>query len=92
MAYAEPTGPTTSSAGRPTGLRLSLGRPFRLSPDDPSSLYCTMLVTHANEPDVTLNVPPEPIDVPVIGGRYLLPAALWEADGCRLSTCTDGLV
>lgn len=52
-----------------------------------------MLVTHANEPYVTLNVPPpEPIDVPVIGGRYLLPAALWEADGCGLSTCTDGLV
>lgn len=60
-----------------------VGRPFRLSPDDPSALYCTTLVTRAAAPDVTLRVTPEPIDVPVIGGRYLMPAALWEADGMR---------
>lgn len=32
LAYAEPTGPTTSSAGRPTGPRLSLAAPFGFHP------------------------------------------------------------
>ena len=58
-----------------------LGTPFQLSPDNPDALYCTTLVTQSLLPDLVLDVPRDLVDVPVIGGHYLMPAALWEHPG-----------
>lgn len=55
-----------------------IGTPFKLSPDNPTAIYCTTLITEALSPDMTLDAKRDLVDVPVIGGHYLLPAALWE--------------
>ena len=57
------------------------GETFRLVPDDPDALYCTTLIEKSFEPDLKLDLPRDVVKVPVVGGSYLFPAALWEADG-----------
>lgn len=57
------------------------GVAFRLVPDDPDALYCTTLIEKSFEPDLKLDLPRDVVKVPVVGGSYLFPAALWEADG-----------
>lgn len=67
-----------AAAGR---ARAMTGEAFRLVPDDPDALYCTTLIEKSLEPDLKLHLPRDLVKVPVIGGAYLFPAALWEADG-----------
>lgn len=67
-----------TAAGR---ARAMTGEAFRLVPDDPDALYCTTLIEKSLEPDLKLDLPRDVVKVPVIGGSYLFPAALWEADG-----------
>lgn len=45
------------------------------------ALYCTTLIEKSFEPDLKLDLPRDVVKVPVVGGAYLFPAALWEADG-----------
>lgn len=67
-----------AAAGRARGMT---GVAFRLVPDDPDALYCTTLIEKSFEPDLKLDLPRDVVKVPVVGGSYLFPAALWEADG-----------
>lgn len=67
-----------AAAGRARGMT---GEAFRLVPDDPDALYCTTLIEKSFEPDLKLDLPRDVVKVPVVGGSYLFPAALWEADG-----------
>ncbi len=64
------------------------GKAFRLVPDDPDALYCTTLIEKALSPDLKPDFPRTTVKVPVLGGDYLFPAALWEAEGmtpvCRI--------
>ena len=67
-----------AAAGRARGMT---GEAFRLVPDDPDALCCTTLIEKVLEPDLKLDLPRDVVKVPVVGGSYLFPAALWEADG-----------
>ena len=67
-----------AAAGR---ARCMTGETFRLVPDDPDALYCTTLIEKSFEPDLKLDLPRDVVKVPVVGGSYLFPAALWEAAG-----------
>lgn len=73
------------AARRALGMK---GEAFRLVPDDPDALYCTTLIEKALSPDLKPDFPRTTVKVPVLGGNYLFPAALWEAEGmtpvCRV--------
>lgn len=75
-----------AAAGRARGMT---GVAFRLVPDDPDALYCTTLIEKSFEPDLKLDLPRDVVKVPVVGGSYLFPAALWEANG-MMHVCVIG--
>lgn len=75
-----------AATGRARGMT---GVAFRLVPDDPDALYCTTLIEKSFEPDLKLDLPRDVVKVPVVGGSYLFPAALWEANG-MMHVCVIG--